>query len=98
MNKTEQAIVGEVINNGGDPKELVKQYNKGARAFNKAQKAAGSSERKAITSKKIIESYLNQLDEIESWGFKDYVTHAMKGNIALVDEKGNIIMFSVESD
>ena len=91
MNATEQKIMNDFYVQGRDPIAATKQRNKEARAFNKAAKAQGLDDRKSVTSYKVIESYMKQLDDMDSWGIKDYITHAMKGSIAIVNQRGEVV-------
>jgi len=90
MNSTEQDVMSD-MNNGQDVAESVKRHNKENKAYNAQQKAEGSDVRRPLTTYKAIDSYLKRLKEIEEWGWNDYITHAMKGNIAITDEKGAVI-------
>ncbi len=87
MNTTEREVFRDTLINGKSILETLKTANRQAREFNKRAKKAGSKERIGTASQAVMQSYFTQWNEIKDWGIEDYVTHAMKGSIAIVTEE-----------
>lgn len=103
LNQTSQRIFHDVLIKGVDVNESTKKWNSYARKINNARNKfikAGNltnlPNREAITTYASVRASLKEYVDIDSWGFNDYVTHAMRGNIVITqDIEGEHIPVSV---
>ncbi len=89
-NSTEARIFADVLIGGESVLESTKKWNRYARDYNETV----TEGRMGTTTYVDMLSLFKEWKEIENFGIKDYVTHAMRGSIALIDSEGNIISFA----
>ena len=89
-NSTEARIFADVLVGGESVLDVTKKWNRYARDENKT----GAHPRVATTTYADMLDLFKEWKEIENFGIKDYITHAMRGSIALIGSKGNIISFA----
>lgn len=96
-NPTEISIFEDVLVNGVNATEATKKWNAYARKQNKLRKIAIDSgitpipDRKAVTTYATMKSLLEKYKDASKWGYDHYVTRAMRGDIIVTDEKGEVI-------
>jgi len=89
-NSTEARIFADVLISGESVIESTKKWNRYARDYNRTS-AEG---RMGTTTYADMLDLFKEWKEIENFGIKDYITHAMRGSIALIDSEGRIISFA----
>jgi hypothetical protein len=89
-NSTEARIMADVLIGGASVLDATKKWNRYARAQNRTPQQGKT----ATTTYADMLNLFKEWKEIESFGIKDYVTHAMRGSIALSDPEGHIISFA----
>jgi hypothetical protein len=92
-NTTESRILADVLTSNISVTDAIKKWNRYARAQNKARTDPNAPKTATTTYSDILEM-LKEWKEIEQFGIKDYITHAMRGSIALVDPGGKVIAFA----
>jgi len=88
----------DVLVDGKDLATSTRERNSAARAFNKLAKQNNRPEKIPTTLDTVMKGYMVRYKELNSWGFDDYVTHAMRGSVAVVDEKGRVITVGETSE
>ena len=93
LNQTSQRIFHDVLIKGEDVNISTKKWNSYARKVNaqrskfiKAGNLTNLPNREAITTYAAVRASLKEYVDIGSWGFDNYVTHAMKGNIVITQD------------
>jgi len=89
-NSTEARIFADVLIGGESVIDATKKWNRYARAQNRTN----VQDKVATTTYAEVLGLFKEWKEIENFGIKDYVTHAMRGSIALSDPEGHIISFA----
>jgi len=93
-NATEARIFADVLIAGMSVTEATKKWNRYARDHNKNSDVG----KIATTTYANVLELFKEWKAIENFGVKDYLTHAMRGSIALIDSEGKIIAFAQTKD
>ena len=90
-NITEAHILADVMISGMSVIGATKKWNRYARHHNKTDEAG---KKMPTTTYADVLEILKEWKETRNFGIENYITHAMRGSIALVDPDGKVVSFA----